>query len=68
MRLPRLLALAALAAVTAAAATRPFRPPASPRATYDFNAGGKFIRQDVPGAEQPGFDDSHWTPVSTPHT
>lgn len=66
MRLFRLLALAALA-VTAAAA-QPFRPPATPRATYDFNADWKFIRQDVPGAEQPGFDDSAWATVSTPHT
>jgi hypothetical protein len=28
----------------------------------------KFIREDVAGAEAPGFDDSAWTTVSTPHT
>lgn len=28
----------------------------------------KFIRDDVAGAEAPGFDDSSWTTVSTPHT
>jgi beta-galactosidase len=46
----------------------PFAPPASPRAIYSFDVGWKFIRQDVPGAEAPGFDDSGWTVVSTPHT
>jgi beta-galactosidase len=52
----------------AAAASLPFTPPASPRATYNFNPAWKFIRQDVPGAENPDFDDSAWTPVSLPHT
>jgi beta-galactosidase len=28
----------------------------------------EFIRDDVAGAEAPGFDDSSWTTVSTPHT
>lgn len=45
-----------------------FRPPASPRVTYDFNPAWKFIRQDVSDAAKPGFDDSAWTDVSTPHT
>ena len=45
-----------------------FQPPASPRVTYDFNPGWKFIREDVPGAEAVAFDDSSWTTVSTPHT
>jgi beta-galactosidase len=36
--------------------------------TYNFNADWKFIRQDVPGAEVPSFDDSQWQTVSTPHT
>ena len=45
-----------------------FTPPASPRVTLNFNPGWKFIKQDVPGAEAPGFDDSQWTTVSTPHT
>jgi beta-galactosidase len=45
-----------------------FTPPASPRATITFNTGWKFIRQDVPGAEAVGFDDSKWTTVSAPHT
>jgi beta-galactosidase len=42
--------------------------PTSPRVTYNFDADWKFIRQDVSGAEAPGFDDSGWTAVSTPHT
>jgi beta-galactosidase len=49
-------------------AERPFVPPASPRAMLDFNPGWKFIRQDVPEAEKPDFDDSPWATVSTPHT
>jgi len=40
------------------AAAPPFTPPASPRATYNFNPGWKFIRQDVPGAQEVAFDDS----------
>ena len=49
-------------------AAAPFAPPASPRATYNFNAGWKFIRQDVPGAQGVAFDDSQWETVSTPHS
>ena len=45
-----------------------YTPPASPRVTYSFNPGWKFIRQDVPGAEQVVFDDSKWADVSAPHT
>ena len=45
-----------------------FTPPASPRATYNFNADWRFIRQDVPGAEVVSFDDSQWETVSTPHS
>ncbi len=43
-------------------------PPASPHHDYNFNAGWKFVRQDVAGAEQSGFDDAPWTTVGTPHT
>ena len=45
-----------------------FAPPASPRATYNFNPGWKFAFGDAAGAEQPGFDDSAWASVSLPHT
>jgi len=34
----------------------------------NFNLNWKFIREDVPGAEAPGFDDSAWTTVSLPHS
>lgn len=45
-----------------------FIPPASPDAIYNFNPGWKFTKGDVPGAEQPDFDDSKWANVSAPHT
>jgi beta-galactosidase len=45
-----------------------FQPPVSPRVTYNFNPGWKFVFGDVPGAEQPGFDDAAWGGVSLPHT
>jgi beta-galactosidase len=50
------------------AADSPYTPPASPRTTYNFNPGWKFIREDVAGAEQVAFDDSKWADVSAPHT
>jgi beta-galactosidase len=57
-----------LLSLTTLGAAAPYQPPASPRATYDLNIGWRFIKQDVPGAEVPGFDDSAWSVVSTPHT
>jgi beta-galactosidase len=50
------------------AAGSTFVPPKSPRATLNFNYGWKFIREDVPGAEAPAFDDSTWNTVATPHS
>ena len=55
-------------AMGAAAQTAPYTPPPSPRAKLNFDLNWKFIREDVAGAEAPGFDDSSWTTVSTPHT
>ena len=52
----------------ASAQTAPYAPPPSPRAKMNFNLNWKFIREDVPGAEAPGFDDSAWTTVSLPHS
>jgi beta-galactosidase len=40
----------------------------SPRVVVDLNPDWKFIRQDVPGAEQASFDDSGWQSISLPHT
>ena len=37
----------------------------SSRQCFDF--GWKFIEQDVPGAEDPSFDDGAWQPVDLPH-
>ncbi|HVS50724.1 MAG TPA: DUF4982 domain-containing protein [Opitutaceae bacterium] len=54
--------------VSAFAAEATFQPPASPRATYNFNPGWKFSFGDAAGADQPGFDDAAWTSVSLPHT
>ena len=45
-----------------------YPPPASPRATYNFNSGWRFVFGDTTGADQPNFDDSKWTAVSLPHT
>ena len=52
----------------ASAQTAPYAPPRSPRAKLNFDVNWKFIREDVPGAEAPSFDDSAWTTISTPHT
>ncbi len=32
-----------------------------------FNSGWKFIRDSIPGAELPGYDDSDWEIVDLPH-
>ena len=45
-----------------------FAPPASPRATYNFNPGWKFVFGDQTNADQPDLDDSAWASVSLPHT
>jgi beta-galactosidase len=54
--------------IGAPAQTAPYAPPPSPRAKLNFDLNWKFVREDVPGAEAPGFDDSAWTTVSTPHS
>src|ERR1035437_5882433 len=45
-----------------------YAPPLSPRLRLNFNLNWRFIREDVSGAEDPGFDDSQWTVISTPHS
>ena len=60
-----LVGLLALAHVACAAA---FLPPASGRATYDFNPAWRFLKADAPGADAERFDDAAWATVSTPHT
>jgi beta-galactosidase len=68
IRILRPLSLLLVALAARAAEPAAFQPPASPRITYNFNPGWKFIREDVPDAVKPDFDDSAWTSVSTPHT
>jgi len=41
-------------------------PPVGRRTRLD--TGWRFVRADVPGAEQPGLDDRGWERVSLPHT
>ena len=41
---------------------------AAERLTLNFNPDWKFIKADATGAADPGFDDSGWSTVSTPHT
>jgi beta-galactosidase len=45
-----------------------YTPPPAPRARLNFNLDWRFIREDVTGAEAPGFDDSQWATISTPHS
>jgi beta-galactosidase len=52
----------------AASPATPYTPPESPRATLNFNLDWQFLREDVPSAEAPSFDDSKWSTVSLPHT
>src|ERR1022692_3974662 len=54
--------------VGALAQAPPYVPPASPRSTLNFDLNWRFIREDVPGAEASGYDDSAWSTVSTPHS
>ncbi|MGO9231238.1 MAG: hypothetical protein ACLQKA_18775, partial [Bryobacteraceae bacterium] len=68
-RLLRAMALSLCALSGGALAQNaPYTPPPSPRVKLNFDWNWKFIREDVPGAEAPGFDDSAWTTVSTPNT
>jgi beta-galactosidase len=74
LRILNILRLPALGLIVGAlssgiwAQTAPYAPPPSPRAKINFDLNWKFIHEDVPGAEVPGFDDSVWTTISTPHS
>lgn len=52
----------------AARAQAPYVPPASNRVDLNFNHEWKFIKSDVPNAQQVNFPDSSWSDVSLPHT
>jgi len=45
-----------------------YTPPVSHREDINLDAGWRFIRQDVTGAQTNGFDDSTWTNLNLPHT
>jgi beta-galactosidase len=60
--------LALIVASSTAMAQTAYVPPQTARQTFSFDPDWKFIRQDVKGAEDPAFDDSAWTTVSTPHS
>jgi beta-galactosidase len=57
-----------LFAAPAASSTATYTPPQSPRTTLNFNLDWRFIREDIPGAEAPAFDDAAWSSVATPHS
>jgi Glycosyl hydrolases family 2, sugar binding domain len=59
------VAASTLPSGTAFAAT--YVPPPA-RQRIDLNAGWRFIRSDVSGAQDPAFNDSGWTAVTVPHT
>ncbi|WP_329066381.1 glycoside hydrolase family 2 protein [Amycolatopsis sp. NBC_01480] len=42
--------------------------PAGARAQIGLDGGWRFAREDVPGAQAPGFPDASWTSVAVPHT
>jgi beta-galactosidase len=68
-KLINLIILVLVPAVTASTAlAQQYTPPATPRATYNFNPGWKFIREDVKGADNPSMNDSAWANVGLPHT
>ena len=45
-----------------------YTPPPNNRMDIVVDAGWRFIRQDVSGAQTNGFDDSTWTALNLPHT
>src|SRR5258708_24931967 len=59
---------AALAVQVPAVFGQTYSPPANPREDINLDAGWRFIRQDVAGAQTNGFDDSTWTLLNLPHT
>jgi beta-galactosidase len=61
------IAAAAVLVPGAPAAAATYTPPAL-RQRVDLNTGWKFTKGDVANAQSPGFDDSAWATVNTPHT
>ncbi len=53
--------------VVTAFAEGPADVPGAARTTISFDPGWEFLKDDAKGAEEPGFDDSSWRPLSVPH-
>jgi beta-galactosidase len=56
------------ALLTLSAAAQSYHPAKNHRQDVNLDPGWKFIRQDVPGAQSPSFDDKSWTKLNLPHT
>ena len=67
-RSPRMAALLFAPLLSLSLHAEVFTPPASHRASFNFNYDWKVTKGDVPAAKDPAFDDSSWQAVSLPHT
>lgn len=61
------LALAEIGGSAAASERALHADPAAPRRETPFDADWRFIRADIPGAEDPAFDHSSWSHVTLPY-
>jgi beta-galactosidase len=71
LRCLRALGIVALLAIVSSVLTRAgesYIPPAHHRADVVLASNWRFLRQDIGGAQNPGFDDSNWQPIALPHT
>jgi beta-galactosidase len=57
-----------IAILAMCAAAKVARASDSPRIVTDLDPGWKFIKQDVPSAQQMETDDSNWQSINLPHT
>ncbi|SDZ42964.1 beta-galactosidase [Amycolatopsis xylanica] len=64
----RLLGLSLILAATSFAFVPAVHAVTEVRQQTTLDAGWRFVRSDVAGAETPGFNDSAWTATSVPHT
>ncbi|MEI9960335.1 MAG: sugar-binding domain-containing protein [Limisphaerales bacterium] len=62
-----LMMILAVSILVTSAIAQSYSPPNNPRVEVSLDSGWKFIRQDVVGAENTGFDDSSWTDLNLPH-
>lgn len=62
------LAILLPAVLTAATPTPGMAVAARSRVRINFNADWRFTLSDIPGAQNPEFDDTKWEPVGLPHS